>query len=84
MSEELKYDEDKAIEFVRNYLQEDRRNKYSDDDILFIIDCMWDYYEDNGLLDLSPFPSCCHPSAGQEGLLRSEAVRSEAFLTADQ
>ena len=53
MSEELKYDEDKAIEFVRNYLQEDRRDKYSDDDILFIIDCMWDYYEDNGLLDLS-------------------------------
>lgn len=53
MSEELKYDEEKAIAFIRNYLPEDKRNNYSDDDILFIIDCMWDFYEDNGFLDLS-------------------------------
>ena len=53
MSDKLKYDEDKAIEFIRNYLPEDKREKYCDDAILFIIDCMWDFYEDNGLLDLS-------------------------------
>lgn len=53
MSENLSYDEDKAICFIRNYLPEETKNNYSDDEILFVIDCIWDYYEDNGLLDLS-------------------------------
>lgn len=51
MAEDFLYDEDDAIKFIRNYLPE--TSIISDDDILFVIDCIWDYYEDNGLLDLS-------------------------------
>lgn len=55
MSEEQEFktfDEDEAIKFIRNYMPADKRDLYSDDEILNIIDMIWDYYEDNGLLEL--------------------------------
>lgn len=46
------FDEDKAVGFIRNYVGEDVASNYSDDEILFIIDTIWDYYEKNGFLSL--------------------------------
>lgn len=46
------FDEDEAIKFIRNYMSADKRDLYSDDEILNIIDMIWDYYEDHGLLEL--------------------------------
>lgn len=54
MADELKqYDEDKAVDFIRALLPEEIRNKYSDDDILLVIDTIWDYYESKGLTSLN-------------------------------
>ncbi len=54
MSEEMMgYDEDKAVEFIRAFLPAEIRDKYTDDEILFVVDCIWDYYESKGLLELS-------------------------------
>ena len=53
MSEDFKYDEDNAIKFIKAFIPEESSEKFSDDDILFVIDCIWDYYEDNGFLDIS-------------------------------
>ena len=39
------FDENDAIEFIRNFMPEKLNNKYSDDDILLIIDTMYDFYE---------------------------------------
>ena len=39
------FDENDAIEFIRNFMPEQLKNKYSDDDILLIIDTMYDFYE---------------------------------------
>jgi len=50
---QIGYDEDQAVKFIRNYLPEQTRIKYTNDEILFVVDCIWDYYEDHGLLDLS-------------------------------
>lgn len=47
------YDEDNALEYIRKSLPEEVSAKYDDDEILFIIDCIRDYYDDNGLLSLS-------------------------------
>lgn len=46
------FSEEKAVEFIRDYVGEKISAKYSDDELLFIIDCIWDYYEDNGMLSL--------------------------------
>lgn len=46
------FDEDKALQFIRSAVGEKISDKYSDDEILFIIDTIWDYYENNGFLSL--------------------------------
>ena len=49
------FDEDKATEYILDKLKSrtpDGKTPYKADDILEIIDIIWDYYEDNGLLDL--------------------------------
>lgn len=46
------FDEDKALEFIRKAIGDKISAKYTDDDILFIIDTIWDYYENNGFLSL--------------------------------
>lgn len=53
MSEELRFDEDKAIEFIRATLPEEVNKDYDDDDILYIIDIIWDWYEKNGYLEIT-------------------------------
>lgn len=48
------FDEDKAIRYILDALAKSNNTtkKYSDDDILEVIDLIWDYYEDNGFLDI--------------------------------
>lgn len=46
------FDEDNAIQFIRAAVGQKISEKYSDDEILFIIDSIWDYYENNGFLSL--------------------------------
>lgn len=53
MSENYKFDEDKAIDFIRQYVGPKVSDQYSDDDILYVIDTIWDYYERKGYLSLS-------------------------------
>ena len=48
----MEFDENKAIELMRAALPEERRNAYDDDEILNVIDMIWDFYEENGMLDI--------------------------------
>ena len=45
----MEYDENDAIDFIINKLDQE----IADDEILNIIDIIWDYYEDNGYLEIS-------------------------------
>lgn len=47
------FDEDKAISFIRKELPKEVNEKYDDDEILFVIDTIWDFYEKNGLLSIT-------------------------------
>lgn len=49
----LKFDEDDAVKFIRGTLPEEVSAKYDDDDILYVIDIIWDWYEKNGYLELN-------------------------------
>lgn len=46
------FDEEKALGYIREAVGQKISDKYSDDEILFVIDTIWDYYENNGLLSL--------------------------------
>ncbi|MDE6072336.1 MAG: hypothetical protein K2G53_07270 [Muribaculaceae bacterium] len=52
MSELMKYDEDDAIKFIRETLPQEVSEKYSDDEILYVIDIICDWYERNGYLKI--------------------------------
>ena len=47
-------DDDKTVEFIRNFLPVELKEKFSDDDLYYIIDVIADYYYSSGLLDAKP------------------------------
>ena len=47
------YDDDEAIAFIRKYIGVEVSNQYSDDEILEIIDIIYDYYERKGFTKLN-------------------------------
>lgn len=52
MSGEMTYDEDAAVKFIRALLPADRKDRYDDDEIMYVVDIMYDWYEKNGYLSL--------------------------------
>lgn len=49
----LEYDENEAVKFIRRYMPAEKSGLYSDDEILNILDMIWDFYEDHGMLELT-------------------------------
>lgn len=47
----MEFDEMRAVTFINDKLSEAGRNPYPEDEILNVIDMIWDYYEENGMLD---------------------------------
>ncbi len=46
------YDEKAAVKAMRTAISEESSAMYPDDELLNIIDIIWDWYDDNGLLDI--------------------------------
>lgn len=46
----LEYDEDAAVQYIRNQLPQELKAKFSDDDLNYIIDLIYEYYESKGYL----------------------------------
>lgn len=47
----VNYDEDDAIKFIQNYLPQEYKEKFSSDDINYVIDIMYDFYDEKGFMD---------------------------------
>lgn len=50
-NEELVFDEDEAIDFIWNYIPEEDKQSLTKDDIQYILDVVYDYYESEGLIE---------------------------------
>lgn len=48
----MEFDETKAVEFINARLLAEGRETYSEDELLNVIDMIWDFYEENGMLDI--------------------------------
>ncbi|MDE5919035.1 MAG: hypothetical protein K2H05_05955 [Duncaniella sp.] len=46
------YDEKAAVKTMRAAIGTDTASSYPDDELINIIDIIWDWYDDNGLLDI--------------------------------
>lgn len=50
-NDSIEYDEDDAVKYIQKYLPQEMNGKFSDDDINYIIDIVYDFYESKGLMD---------------------------------
>lgn len=48
----MEFDENKAVEMMRKAISPESSGLYDDDEILNVVDLIWDWYEDNGYLDI--------------------------------
>lgn len=47
----LEYDEDDSVKFIQANLPEEMQNEFSDDEINYIVDLIYEFYEEKGFLD---------------------------------
>jgi hypothetical protein len=45
------YDDDDAVKFIRNHLPEEFKDNFSDDEINYIIDLIYDFYDTKGFFE---------------------------------
>ena len=48
----MEFDEQKAVEHINRRLTEAGRTAYPEDEVLNVVDMIWDFYEEHGLLDV--------------------------------
>lgn len=47
-------DDEKTVEFIKNYLPQELKDKFSDDELYYFIDLIDEYYSTSGILDAKP------------------------------
>lgn len=47
----IQYDEDDAVKFIQNYLPQEMKGKYTNDEINYIIDIVYEFYDEKGFMD---------------------------------
>lgn len=54
MAEQLEdslYDDMEAVRYIQSHIPQEAQGKFSDDDVLYISDTVYDYFESNGMLE---------------------------------
>lgn len=46
------YDEVESVKFIQNYLPQELKGKFSDDDINYIVDLIYEFYASKGYLNI--------------------------------
>jgi hypothetical protein len=47
-------DDEKAIEYIKNYLPQELKEKFDDDTLYYFLDLIGEYYAESGILDVEP------------------------------
>ena len=47
-------DDEKTIEYIKNYLPQDLKEKFSDDEFYYFLDLIDEYYVESGILESQP------------------------------
>ena len=52
-------DDVKTIEYIKNYLPQELKEKFSDDEFYYFLDLIDEYYSESGILDVEPDEEGC-------------------------
>ena len=69
------YDENEAITFMRRELPEEANKRYSDDDLVDILDAIWDYYDSVEATSLNDIPD----DDDEDPRLQADAIAGGIF-----
>lgn len=47
-------DDEKTIEYIKNYLPQELKEKFDDDELYYFLDLMDEYYAESGILEAEP------------------------------
>ena len=47
-------DDEKTIAFIKSYLPQDLKDRFTDDQLYYFLDLIYEYYEKSGVLDAEP------------------------------
>ena len=47
----LGYDDQEAVKYIRNYIPQELKELVTDDDIIYFVDLIYDFYESRGFFD---------------------------------
>ena len=47
-------DDVRTVEFIKNYLPQEVKERFTDDDLYYFLDVIVEYYADSGILDAEP------------------------------
>ena len=45
------YDDEESLKFIKNYLPQDMKEKFTSDDICYIVDLIYEYFETSGVFN---------------------------------
>ena len=45
------YDEEESVKFIQNYLPQELKGKFSNDDVNYIVDLIYEFYEKTGYMN---------------------------------
>lgn len=48
------FDDEKTIEYIKNYLPQELKEKFSEDELYYFLDLIDEYYAESGILDAKP------------------------------
>ena len=60
-------DDEKTIEFIKNYLPQELKEKFSDDELYYFLDLIDEYYSESGILDRLGRSGGLHRKRSQKG-----------------
>lgn len=49
--EDCLYDDQEAVKFIQSHLPQEAQGKFTDDEVLYISDTVYDYFESNGMFE---------------------------------
>ena len=74
MAEEdlIGYDDAASVAFIRNYIPQELKELLSDDDIVYFVDLIYDYYESRGYMDEDELVEYVVKNAKKDGVGKFE------------
>ncbi|MBO8460752.1 MAG: hypothetical protein IAA73_10565 [Bacteroidetes bacterium] len=81
--EELMYDDDAAVDFIYDFLDKDDRKALTKDDIQYVLDVIYDFYESEGLIQDDTAEAACIDEEKMFEFITKAAKKDNIALTDD-